>query len=394
MSPGGRARLRALLLVAPLAAFMAVFFAWPLASVLGVAVRSDAVSTALPRTAAAIGEWDGAGLPALEVQAALVDDLRDVDRQTLGVAVGRLNAAVPGFRSLIAGTAEAAREVAGPLDLRGVDSRWVEAPFWRAIRAEARPLTDRNLLAALDLRRDEAGGIERVPQGESASWAVLRRSFSIAATITAACLAIGLPYAVIAARAAGWRRNAMLLAVLLPLWTSLLVRTAAWYILLQENGLINDALRGLGLVDAPLPLIFNRLGVVVAMTHVLLPFMVLPIFTVVAAIPATLIPAAASLGAGRIQAFARILLPLALPGIVSGSLLVFMVSIGYYITPALVGGPNDQMISATIAFYALETANFGMAGALGIVLLCITVILYGLYGRLARTGAPIAMRAP
>src|SRR5690606_22540929 len=164
-----------------------------------------------------------------------------------------------------------------------------------------------------------------------------------------------------------------------------LVRTAAWFILLQQEGLINRTLTSLGIIDAPLPLIFNRLGVIIAMTHVLLPFMVLPIYSVLIAVPRNLMPAAASLGAGPLRAFWRVLLPLAMPGLMSGCLLVFMVAIGYYITPALVGGANDQMISSVIAFYALGTANWGMAGALGLILLAVTLLLYLVYGRLSRS---------
>ncbi|EJZ21926.1 ABC transporter permease, partial [Rhizobium sp. Pop5] len=204
----------------------------------------------------------------------------------------------------------------------------------------------------------------------------------------ATCL-IGLPYAMLAAAASGWRRQLLLAAVLLPLWTSLLVRTAAWYVLLQDKGLINSLLVSLGLLNAPLPLLFNRTGVVIAMTHVLLPFMVLPIYSVLIAIPRNLMPAAASLGARPIRAFLHILLPLALRGIASGGLLVFMAALGYYITPALIGGPKDQMISSVIAFYATGSANWGMAGALGMVLLAVTIVLYGIYGRLSMktTGA-------
>jgi putative spermidine/putrescine transport system permease protein len=172
-------------------------------------------------------------------------------------------------------------------------------------------------------------------------------------------------------------------AVLLPLWTSLLVRTAAWYVLLQDRGIINEALIAIGIINGPLPLIFNRIGVVIAMTHVLLPFMVLPIYSVVIAIPRNLMLAAASLGANPLRAFLRVLLPLSLRGVASGALLVFMAAIGYYITPALIGGAKDQMISSVIAFYATGSANWGMAGALGLILLVITTGLYLLYGRLS-----------
>ncbi len=387
----GAARLRAMALIAPLFLFLGVFFFWPLWTMVSVAVRSDAVAVALPKTAAAIGRWDGDGLPDAAIQAALLADLRGAEASVLGPAVRQLNSEVSGFRTLMSGTARAAQGApeGGAADLPAIDERWSDPRFWRAIRALSKPYTDRNLLAAVDLRRDVSGAIEPMPDDVSANRLIIWRTFTIAATITLLTLAIGLPYAMLAAATTGWKRSALLLAVLLPLWTSLLVRTAAWFILLQDQGLINQTLIGLGLIDAPLRLIFNRAGVVIAMTHVLLPFMVLPIYSVVIAIPKSLMPAAASMGASPLRAFWRVLLPLSLPGVLAGSLLVFMVAIGYYITPALVGGPNDQMISSIIAFYSLQTANWGMAGALGLILLAVTTVLYLVYGRLSRTGAPL-----
>ncbi|KQT54298.1 ABC transporter permease [Aureimonas sp. Leaf454] len=389
MTGGTTSRLTALALVAPLLLFVAVFFLWPLWTMVSVAVRDDAVSAALPRTAAAMETWNGEGEPGPDIEAAILSDLRTSPASTLGPAVRRLNGDVNGFRTLIAKTTTAAKADAPPAPLRDVDPRWSDPRFWLAIRNATSAYTDRNLLAAVDLQRDAAGEIASLPATASANRLIIGRTFVIAGTITLVCLAIGLPYAMLIAASSGWRRNALLLAVLLPLWTSLLVRTAAWFILLQDQGIINRTLVDLGWIDGPLPLIFNRAGVVVAMTHVLLPFMVLPIYSVLSTIPKTLMPAAASMGASPLRAFWRILLPLTVPGILAGSLLVFMVAIGYYITPALVGGPNDQMISSIIAFYSLQTANWGMAGALGLILLVVTTILYLIYGRLSRAGSPL-----
>lgn len=385
-----RQRGRAALLIAPLVIFLGVFFLWPLWLMVDVSIRNDAIGGAFPRTAELIGSWDGEAMPDAEIQAALVKDLRETPQSTLGAAVRTLNSQVSGFRTLMGRTANAARDLeqGQTLDLVEVDDRWAEPRFWQAIQISVAPYTDRNLLAALDLERLDTGEIERMAASASANRLIIWRTFTIAGSVTLLCALIGLPYAMLAASVSGWKRNALLLAVLLPLWTSLLVRTAAWFILLQNEGIINNTLIGLGWIDGPLPLIFNRLGVVIAMTHVLLPFMVLPIFSVVSAIPKNLMPAAASLGARPLRAFWRVLLPLSMPGLLAGSLLVFMVAIGYYITPALVGGPNDQMISSVIAFYALQTANWGMAGALGILLLAVTTVLYMVYGRLSRGGAP------
>ncbi|MEZ0167994.1 ABC transporter permease [Microvirga sp. TS319] len=383
-----RERLRALLLIVPLLAFLAVFFLWPLWTMMMAAVVDDTVSRVLPRTAASIVSWNGQDLPPPQVQQALVEDLRQAgDQQALGETVRRLNSAVSGFRTLMTRTTTAVRDEgnAATIDLANLDRRWQEPRFWLALKDAVPPYTDRNLLAAVDMKREADGTVVSEEPGVSANRLIMIRTFLVAGIVTLACAAIGLPYAMLAAAVTGWKRTVLLLAVLVPLWTSLLVRTTAWFVLLQNEGLINGALQAAGLIDSPLPLIFNRIGVVIAMTHVLLPFMVLPIYSVLLSVPRNLMQAAASMGAGPLRAFWRVLLPLSLPGLLSGSLLVFMVAIGYYITPALVGGANDQMISSVIAFYAMGTANWGLAGALGMILLVVTVILYFIYGRLSKS---------
>jgi putative spermidine/putrescine transport system permease protein len=383
-----RDRLSALVLIVPLLAFLGVFFLWPLWTMVTAAVVDDTVSRVLPRTATAIVLWDGRDLPPANVHKALIEDLRESsDQQALGETVRRLNSAVSGFRTLLSRTTNAVRDEAASKDinLESLDPRWKDPRFWLALKHAVPPYTDRNLLAAVDMRRDSEGQIVIEASGASANRLIMFRTFLIAAIVTAACAAIGLPYAMLAAAMTGWKRSALLLAVLVPLWTSLLVRTTAWFVLLQNEGLINGALQAIGLIDSPLPLIFNRLGVVIAMTHVLLPFMVLPIYSVLLSVPPNLMQAAASMGASPLLAFWRVLLPLSLPGLLSGSLLVFMVAIGYYITPALVGGANDQMISSVIAFYATGTANWGLAGALGLILLLVTTALYLVYGRLSKS---------
>lgn len=385
MSAGASRAGRSLLLLGPLLLFLIAFFVWPLFGMMSQSVSDTAVLRLLPRSAEALADWDRKSPPTMPMQQALMEDLRAVDdAQALGDMVRRLNSARSGFRTLMSKTTSALGDAANPpVDLVSIDKRWEKPEFWLAIADALSPLTDRNLLAAVDLGRNAAGDIEPLPADQSVNRVILMRTFWIAALVTFACACIGYPYAMIAASLSGWKRDLMLAAVLLPLWTSLLVRTAAWFILLQEKGLINDLLQSLGLIDGPLALIFNRTGVIIAMTHVLLPFMVLPIYSVLITIPKNLMPAAASLGAHPLRAFLRVLLPLSLRGVASGGLLVFISAIGYYITPALIGGPGDQMISSIIAFYALGSANWGMAGALGVVLLVATLLLYTVYARLS-----------
>ncbi|MGO8285332.1 ABC transporter permease [Rhizobium ruizarguesonis] len=380
--------LGALLLLAPLFLFLAFIFIWPLVTMMSQAVSDTAVLRILPQTARASVGWDRQAPPKPEMKAAIVADLKAADdTQAVGDMVRRLNSAQSGFRTLMSKTISAVKDSETSPDLASIDPRWEKPQFWIAIVDALSPLTDRNLLAAVDLTRDSSGAIASMPEDSSANRVIMLRTFWIAALVTLACAAIGFPYAMLMAAVEGWKRNLLLAAVLLPLWTSLLVRTAAWFIILQEKGLINDLLEMLQLTDGPVQLIFNRVGVVIAMTHVLLPFMVLPVYSVLISIPKNLMPAAASLGAKPLRAFLRVLLPLSVRGLASGALLVFMSAIGYYITPALIGGPSDQMISSVIAFYATGSANWGMAGALGLVLLTVTIALYAVYGWLSADDA-------
>ncbi|WP_426127761.1 ABC transporter permease [Pararhizobium sp. PWRC1-1] len=378
-------RIKSFALIAPLAIFLVFFFMAPLLTMMKTAVSDPVASSVLPTVSEALEGWDRSSTPPAAAQKAFANDIRNVaDDELFGDLVRRLNSAKSGFRTLMTKTRNAVTEDQGLTDLVSVDKRWSDPAFWIAIQdAAGSPLTDRNLLAAVDLERDAGGFIVNAPEGTSANRTTLIRTMIMAGVVTLCCIAVGLPFAMVAASTTGWKRQLLLGAVLLPLWTSLLVRTAAWYIILQDNGLINSTLQTLGITDGPVPLIFNRLGVVIAMTHVLLPFMVLPIFSVLIGIPKNLMPAAASLGAPPIRAFLSVLLPLSLRGVVSGALLVFMSALGYYITPALIGGAKDQMISSVIAYYATGAANWGMAGALGIVLLAATMILYVVYLRLS-----------
>ena len=199
--------------------------------------------------------------------------------------------------------------------------------------------------------------------------------------MTALCLAAGYPMSFAIASLRPGAANLALTLGLLPCWTSALVRTTAWIVLLEREGLVNGALLALGLIAAPLPLIFNRFAVMVALTHVLLPYMILTLFAVMRGVDAELVRAARSLGATPWQAFRRVYLPQTMPGVAAGSLLVFILAIGSYVTPALVGGRHDQMISYFIAFNINQSVNWGLAAALSTLLLATVVALYVLYGR-------------
>nr|WP_246248930.1 ABC transporter permease [Chelativorans alearense] len=210
---------------------------------------------------------------------------------------------------------------------------------------------------------------------------VLWRTFQIAFIVTVLAFLFGYPVAYAMARIPG--RRAMLIAacVLVPLWTSILVRTYAWIVLLQRNGIVNTVLQETGLTETPLQLLYTQGAVILAMTHVLLPFMVLPIYSTLRNIPDDLAKAARNLGAGAPQAFIRITLPLSLPGAAAGTLITFILALGFYITPALVGGPRTLMMSTLIAQQTTELLDWPFAGALSAVLLTSTLLLAALYRR-------------
>ncbi|HET9820683.1 MAG TPA: ABC transporter permease, partial [Burkholderiaceae bacterium] len=354
-----------------------------------LAVREAEVPRALPRTLAAVEGWAAPQpLPAALFPAFAQDLVAAREAQTLADAARRLNYAVNGVRSSLM---RAAREVGGApagtafdrAFFEAVDPQLASPAFFVALREAGGPVSAFYLLAALDLQRDAQGAIERAPPEERIYLDVLGRTVAVSASVTLLCVLLGFPVAVLLTRVQGRAADWLMALVMLPFWTSLLVRTAAWVVLLQREGLINSALLKLGLVGEPLTLIYNRTGVLVAMTHVLLPFMILPLHNVLRQIPPNYMRAAASLGAPPVSAFLRVYLPLAAPGIAAGALMVFIMALGYYITPALVGGGGDQMLSYFVAKYTTETGNWGMAAALGLVLLVTTLALYHLSNRLS-----------
>lgn len=383
---GRRRRVEAWLLLAPLVAFLLLVFVAPIAGMLWRAVDDRDVAPVMPRTVAALAGWHGDALPGEDAFAALAADLAQARAdKTLPAAARRLNYDQNGYRTVITNTARKLPDAPNGTwqqTLTALDPAWGKPEIWGAIARAAGPTTDFYLLAALDLRRDAAGAVLASPPDEAIYRQVFLRTFLVALSVTALCLVIGFPVAYLLATRPPRIANILMILVLLPFWTSLLVRTTAWVVLLQSNGVVNEILTGLGITDGPLQLVYNRVGVLVAMTHVLLPYMILPLYSVMRSIPPAHLRAAYSLGARPVGAFLRVYLPQTLPGIGAGALLVFILALGYYITPALVGGPADQMISWFIAFYTTSTVNWGMASALGLLLLVATLALYAVYARL------------
>lgn len=389
-----RRRLVALALTLPLLLFLLATFLVPIGALLVRAVENPEVVTALPRSTALLADWDRKSEPPAVAFAALATDLGNLDRPAdAGALARRLNSEVPGARSLVMGTYRATQDELradqfSPEQVRekmlAHDERWAELKYWRAIAKNASRWTPDYLLTAVDLRRNVDGEIEKVSPDLAVFTGILLRTFNISAIVTLTCLLLGYPLAYWLSTLPARKANVLMILVLVPFWTSILVRVAAWIVLLQREGLVNKALLSLNIVDTPLTLLFNRTGVIISMTHILLPFMILPLYSVMKSVPPTYLRAAVSLGSAPLAAFFRVYVPQTWPGIGAGTLLVFILSIGYYVTPALLGGASDQMISYYIAQYINVDVNWGMACALGAVLLAATLVLYSVYRRVVK----------
>jgi putative spermidine/putrescine transport system permease protein len=205
---------------------------------------------------------------------------------------------------------------------------------------------------------------------------IFLNTFLVAGVVTAISVAIGYPVAwLLAIMPEKWSRL-VLAIIILSMWTNLLTRTYAWMVLLQRTGVINKSLMGLGLIDQPLPLVNNLVGVTIGMTYIMLPFVILPLMGVIRSIDPAILRAAALCGATRLQCFTRVLLPLSLPGIAAGALMVFVMSLGYFVTPALLGGTANMMLAELVAQFVQSLVNWGMGGAAALVLLVVTLALY------------------
>ncbi len=264
-----------------------------------------------------------------------------------------------------------------------IDKDWVSQDVWRVIKTYSPRFTNGYFLNSIDMKKT-ADGPQMRAENEQLYIKLFIRTLFMSLVITGSCILLGYPVAWILANLPAKTANLLMILVLLPFWTSLLVRTSAWKVMLQQQGVINDTLVWLGLVadDSRLALINNQTGTIIAMTHILLPFMILPLFSVMKTIPPSYLRAAKSLGATNWTAFWRVYFPQSVPGIGAGSILVFILSIGYYITPEIVGGTTGTFISNRIAYHISSSLNWGLAAALGAILLAVVLGLYWAYDRI------------
>ena len=381
-----RAKLRAFLLVFPLLAFVVLTFVIPIGTMMKRSVYHDGFSSAAP----ALVAWFAANPQGAEIDetayAALASDLVTMKAsKTAGSAGTRVNYNLSGAISLFKAAARNAETLKPPFKeaILAVDADWGNPLLWTAMRAASSAYTSDFYLVALDLERNAEGDLQLVNENRQIYKYLFAKTFVLSAVITVICLLLAFPIAHLLAVLPMARANLLMILVLLPFWTSLLVRTTSWIVLLQEQGVVNDVLVAIGVLgdDGRIRMIYNQIGTVIVMTHILLPFMVLPLYSVMKTIPPSYARAARSLGATSWTTFRRIYLPQTLPGIAAGSLLVFILAVGYYITPALVGGADGQLISNLIDFH-MDKSNWSLAAAIAALLLVAVLVLYWLYDRL------------
>ena len=385
-------KLRALALIAPLLIFVLVTFIIPIGQMLFRSVDNSIVPQTIPQTVVAIQSWDDStGEPPSEaVFKAFAEDLKvAVEAKTHTRLGSRLNYETTGIASLFRKSGRKIKrlDLAEVTDFKAamaeIDEDWLDLDVWRTIKAYSSETTPGYFLAAVD-REATPEGIQRVPDSEAIYIKLFIRTIIMSLLITGSCILLGYPIAWLLATLPLRTSNLLMILVLLPFWTSLLVRTSAWKVLLQQQGVINNTLVWLGLVSDGnrLELINNQTGTIIAMTHILLPFMILPLYSVMRTIPPSYVRAAKSLGATNWTAFWRVYFPGTIPGIGAGSILVFILSIGYYITPEIVGGTQGVFISNRIAYHISSSLNWGLGAALGAILLALVLVLYWLYDRI------------
>jgi putative spermidine/putrescine transport system permease protein len=382
-------KIRSFLFVVPTLLLILFAFLIPIFDMLFLSVHTPEVVDLLPKTVKALKKWDETtGLPDEAAFAALAEELKLLRKErTLGQVTLRLNYEKTGMRSLLNKTARKVRKVkAGPYKdkMIAIAKGWEERETWVVIKRMGTRFTSTHYLSAFDLKYNVDGDIVSQPQDQQIHKLMWLRTLWVSLAVTALCLLLGYPVSFLLSTLPIRISNLLMICVLLPFWTSLLVRITSWIVLLQKQGVLNDIFVWLGFVadEQRVRMVYNMTGTLVAMTHILLPFMILPLYSVMKTISPYYVKAARSLGANPFRAFRQIYLPLTIPGIGAGGLLVFILAIGYYITPALVGGASGQLIGNFIALHMSKTLNWGLAGAMGTILLAGVLVIYWIYNRI------------
>ena len=384
-------KIKAFLLVSPLLLFLIITYIFPIGEMFTRSIDDKMITNMLPNTFKSMEKWDGQDMPEEDVFKNFYIDFKNlVEKKEHGKLAQRLNKEKNGFNTILK---KLFRQIQrNKIDENGsfkdqitsIHKRFDDVEYWRAIKRTAPPYTMAKYLKGMDLYLDEKGEISQVAEDRRIHRILWLRTLEVAFFVTIFCFLMGYPIAHLLATLPMKYSNLLMICVLLPFWTSLLVRTASWMILLQQQGIVNDFFVMIGLVadDSRPEMMYNKVGTYVAMTQILLPFMVLPLYSVMKTISPSLMRAGKSLGGTPFVAFWKVYFPLTIPGIGAGCLLVFILAIGYYITPALVGGASGTLISNQIAYHMKTTLDWSFASAMGLMLLTGVLVVYWIYNKL------------
>jgi len=380
-------KIRAFLLVVPLLFFILFTFLVPIGDMLLRSVDDSYINTVFPKTFEKYKKWDRQDLPSEELYETMFFEIKEGSGFSVGKATTRMNYAKSGWKSLLKKSKRKFKKIEeGPFkeQMIAIDKRWADIEYWRAIGVMVDPTTAGYFLNAVDLKYDVDKEVVRQKENRRIYNHTWFKTFKVSVLVMFFCLILGYPVSYLLATLPLKYSNLLMICVLLPFWTSLLVRTVAWMVMLQQKGVFNNLLVMSHIIadENRFQLMYNQTATIIVMTQILLPFMVLPLYSVMKTIPPTYMRAALNLGASPLHAFWKVYMPNSVPGISAGCMLVFILAIGYYITPELVGGKDGQMIGNWIAYHLKTTLNWGLCAALGAILLGVMTVLYWAYNKL------------
>jgi len=382
-----RNKLRAFLLVVPLLFFILFTFLIPIGDMLLRSVDDSYINTVFPKTFEKYKKWDRQSLPSEELYKTMFFEVKEGSGFSIGKATTRMNYAKSGWKSLLKKSKRKFKKIEeGPYkeQMIAIDKRWADMEYWKAIGVMVDATTAGYYLNAVDLKYNVDKEIIRQEENRRIYNHTWIKTFKVSVLVMFFCLILGYPIAYLLSTLPLKYSNLLMICVLLPFWTSLLVRTVAWMVMLQQKGVFNNLMVMSHLIadENRWKLMYNETATIIVMTQILLPFMVLPLYSVMKTISPNYMRAALNLGASPLHAFWKVYMPNSVPGISAGCMLVFILAIGYYITPELVGGKDGQMIGNWIAYHLKTTLNWGLCAALGAILLGVMTVLYWVYNKL------------
>jgi len=382
-----RNKIRAILLVAPLLLFILFTFLIPIGDMLLRSVDDSYINTVFPKTFKEYKKWDRQDLPSEELYKTMFFEVKDSEGYAIGKASTRMNYAKSGWKSLLKKSKRKFKKIEeGPYkeQMIAIDKKWADMEYWKAIGVMVDATTAGYYLNAVDLKYNVDKEIIQQKENRRIYNHTWIKTFKVSLLVMFFCLMLGYPISYLLSTLPLKYSNLLMICVLLPFWTSLLVRTVAWMVMLQQKGVLNNLLVTAHIItdENRFKLMYNETATIIVMTQILLPFMVLPLYSVMKTISPNYMRAALNLGASPLHAFWKVYMPNSVPGISAGCMLVFILAIGYYITPELVGGKDGQMIGNWIAYHLKTTLNWGLCAALGGILLGVMTVLYWVYNKL------------